>query len=441
MGAEQEQSRRLVERLLRHAGLSEARPPNGDAWNGFLAKLRSLIGDLERDRYLLERSLDMSMADMAVMHGNLQSTMASLNSERAKLAAAWQRQQALAVLGRRAIEGAPVADMQRACVELAASALRAPIATIFELLDGQGLQLRADVGWPGARNDEPIPISPDSQARFIVDHPGGSATVNDYSIETRFTPAQVLLSAGVRSSVSQRVGSATDPFGIVSVHSDVAGYFNSDDELFVAELAHVLTLVIERDRHAEWLAHKAFHDDLTGLPNRALLRERIENALERSLCTGATVTLLLFDLDGFKMINDSRGHAAGDRLLTDVARRLDQSMRECDTPARIGGDEFAVLLDNGQPDEAVVLAERLLHVLRGPFMTADGEAYVRASIGIANNIGNTVDADELFVRADLAMYAAKSRGSRPVRALCPGHADRVAPTSPDPRRSADGTAK
>ncbi len=400
---------RQIERLLRRAGLSAADPPDEESWSHFLESVETGLADAERDRYLLERSLDMTTRDTATLHAKLEAALATLTEEQAAVARAWKRQRALAELGRRAVEGAPVPDMLRVTANLAATTLQAPIATIFELCGDELMELRADFGWPSSSR-HPIPIAPDSQAHYMLSDPEGNIVVHDYADETRFTPAELLMSQGIRSSVAARIGSAANPFGIISVHSREPGCFVASDEMFVNELAHILTLAIEQDRHAMWLAKKAFHDDLTGLANRALLRDRLEHALRRSQRSSSTVTLLLLDLDGFKLINDSRGHAAGDRLLADVAERIRAQVRGGDTPARIGGDEFAVLVEDSNSETATALAERILDTLREPFTSAEGNLFVRASVGIADNSEPSVDADELLVRADLAMYAAKAAG-------------------------------
>jgi diguanylate cyclase (GGDEF)-like protein len=168
--------------------------------------------------------------------------------------------------------------------------------------------------------------------------------------------------------------------------------------------------ITERLRLVDELAHQAFHDSLTGLANRALLRDRLEHAVARSRRRAATVAVLFVDLDGFKVINDTLGHDAGDALLTEVARRLQANLREGDTAARVGGDEFAIVLDDTSPEDTHELAQRLLDVLREPIDVGEREVFVPASIGIADNRADALDGDALLCRADIAMYAAKSRG-------------------------------
>jgi diguanylate cyclase (GGDEF)-like protein len=168
--------------------------------------------------------------------------------------------------------------------------------------------------------------------------------------------------------------------------------------------------VTDRSRLVNELAHQAFHDGLTGLANRALLQDRLGHALARARRSAATVGVLFCDLDGFKMVNDSLGHDAGDALLVEVARRLEHNLRDGDTAARLGGDEFAIAIDETSSAEMVSLAQRLLDALREPFVLNGREMFVRASIGIADNAADVLDADELLIRADIAMYSAKSRG-------------------------------
>lgn len=160
------------------------------------------------------------------------------------------------------------------------------------------------------------------------------------------------------------------------------------------------------ERNAE-LAHLAHHDSLTGLPNRALLRDRLEHALARAARTGRVVALLFLDLDDFKMVNDSLGHETGDRVLVHTARVLVQSLRETDTAARLGGDEFVVLLDDlPSAADAHQVAARVALALGEP-MTVDGlELTVAASIGVATSAPGST-AESLLRSADGAMYRAK----------------------------------
>ena len=175
--------------------------------------------------------------------------------------------------------------------------------------------------------------------------------------------------------------------------------------------------VTERKRLEHQLQHEAFHDSLTGLANRALFGDRVTHALSRvSRDTTSRLAVLFVDLDDFKVVNDSLGHAAGDELLALVAERIRACLRRADTPARLGGDEFGILLEEASHDTAAEIADRILNALSQPFALAARQLFVGASIGIA--MGNDREgasaegesADELLRNADAAMYTAKSRG-------------------------------
>jgi diguanylate cyclase (GGDEF)-like protein len=167
---------------------------------------------------------------------------------------------------------------------------------------------------------------------------------------------------------------------------------------------------------AATLAHHAYHDELTGLPNRVLLTDRLEHALTQRAAEWEPVAVLFLDLDGFKAVNDSAGHGTGDQVLIEAARRLTETLRVGDTVARFGGDEFVAVLEIGTPaDGARLTAERLLTVLSVDYRIGAGSHLVGASIGLAfSEPGGS--AAELLRRADAAMYAAKSAGKGRVHA-------------------------
>jgi len=168
--------------------------------------------------------------------------------------------------------------------------------------------------------------------------------------------------------------------------------------------------VTERVRLEEQLTRQAFHDGLTDLPNRALFRDRLDHALARSGRSAEPLAVMLVDLDGFKQVNDSLGHDAGDQLLQEVARRFATSVRSSDTVARFGGDEFAVLLEGADERQAVSTAERLLENLASSITVAARELVLTASIGVVLHNGGSEGGEDLIRDADIAMYAAKEGG-------------------------------
>ena len=172
--------------------------------------------------------------------------------------------------------------------------------------------------------------------------------------------------------------------------------------------ADLVVLTLDRDATSRKLSHQASHDTLTGLANRSLLMARLSDRLNVARRDGTTLALLFCDLDRFKMVNDSIGHAAGDQLLVEAAGRLLAAVRDTDTVARLGGDEF-VILSPDIPDraQAMALAERIRTSLSAPYSIDGKEAFVGASIGIAFADELTVSGPELMREADVAMYRAK----------------------------------
>jgi len=183
--------------------------------------------------------------------------------------------------------------------------------------------------------------------------------------------------------------------------------------------------VTERKRMEEELTRQAFEDERTGLANRALFRDRLRHALERRARHDADVAVLLLDLDGFKRVNDSLGHAAGDALLRVVGQRIANTVRAGETVARLGGDEFAIVIESVRDDEdPKTLAERLLRVVSAPITVHGREVAVNVSIGIAVAERGD-DGDAVLRSADIAMYSAKTSGKHCARVFDPSMHERA----------------
>ncbi|MEX2554427.1 MAG: EAL domain-containing protein [Actinomycetota bacterium] len=185
----------------------------------------------------------------------------------------------------------------------------------------------------------------------------------------------------------------------------------ADDELArVGGALNAMAVKLKRSR--EELQYQAFHDPLTGLPNRALFMERMEHAMARSLRRGTPLSVLYVDLDDFKAVNDSLGHETGDQVLVAVSDRLRTSIRAEDTAARLGGDEFGIMLEGSGPEGAAAVAREIARLLETPLHLKAGDVSMRASVGVATWRGEE-GLDELLRGADAAMYRAKfsERGS------------------------------
>ena len=296
-----------------------------------------------------------------------------------------EQQAAVAALGQWALSGTALPELLDAAAALVARTLDLPLCGVFELLPGaEDLRLVAGVGWASGAVGvitTPTGVRGLSEYELAWMPP---VTVGDLDSGTRFLAANVLLEQGALSGVSVAIEGHASPYGVLSAFSPVRRTFSQPDVNFLLAVANVAAAVVERRRAEEEVRHQALHDGLTGLPNRTLLADRLEQALTAADRDGSNVGLLLLDLDGFKDVNDSLGHHAGDLLLRQVAERLCAALRGSDTVARLGGDEFAVCLpDLHSSVEASAVASKLLACLEQPFDLAEMAVSLSASIGVA----------------------------------------------------------
>lgn len=207
------------------------------------------------------------------------------------------------------------------------------------------------------------------------------------------------------------IGQTTTIGALVVQSYSVHVAYNDKDVELLQFVATQLAAAIERKRTESWLQYAALHDQLTGLPNRGLFHDRLQNALALARRDRGRLALFFIDLDLFKSVNDRHGHAAGDALLQEVARRLKTCVRESDTVARLGGDEFLVLITGMSfPEQTLAVAEKIRACLAQPFDVGGSSASISPSIGIAAYPDHAKDYEQLMRHADEAMYDAKKRG-------------------------------
>jgi diguanylate cyclase (GGDEF)-like protein/PAS domain S-box-containing protein len=324
------------------------------------------------------------------------------------------RQQAtVAALGQRALSGAEVGELMSEAVSTVAETLEVQTVAVLELQPGgEELLVRAVAGAPSETvGNARLPAGPDYSAGYTL-AAGEPVIVDDWNAETRFQQNDMLRFLRAASIVNVVInGPDGRPWGILGAQSSQPGRFDADDVNFVQSVANVLAGAIERRRVEDAIRHRALHDDLTGLPNRALFIDRLEHALAQVDRRGNTVAVIFLDIDQFKVVNDSLGHQAGDRLLQAIVPRLTEALRPGDTLARFAGDEFVVLCEGLDDDQnAVAVAERLIECFSQPFALGDRAQYVSVSMGIALPGPRSQTAEQVIRDADTAMYRAKERG-------------------------------
>ncbi|MFF5297495.1 sensor domain-containing diguanylate cyclase [Paractinoplanes globisporus] len=315
------------------------------------------------------------------------------------------------------MEATSVEEAGRILVAASAEAFRTDYGALC-LIDGEGL-IRY-VHSIGARDGDgqfahlvgkPIAESPVWQSiaegkPALVANSAAATAVNGGIIKT----------LGLKSYLAIPMLSAQGPVGMIMCGSaSETREWTSRDRILAEQLSVEGALIVDSagmrqaaQAHVAQLSHQAYHDSLTGLPNRSYLLDRAEQAVEVAGATGTRAALMLLDLNGFKQVNDTAGHQAGDMLLQQVAKRLLGAVRDDDVVSRLGGDEFAILLTR-DPDEhvATAVAGRIVDRLREPFTIEGQEVRIGGSVGIALFPDDADAYDELMRAADTAMYDAK----------------------------------
>jgi diguanylate cyclase (GGDEF)-like protein/PAS domain S-box-containing protein len=328
-----------------------------------------------------------------------------------KMALHAQRQEIIARLGQFALGGA---DLEQVFAE-AARVLRAggcDVAAIIERVGERGYEfmVRAARGEEAEASVGKSKVLPaHSKWATLLDSGGGAVEHDRKYFEARDTdrPWSFWLRR-LGSGVYAPIRSETGPFGILMMGSLRDTAFDTEDLSFAEAIAHVLSTAVRGHHTQTRLAYMAEFDTLTGLPNRNLLQDRLNQSLAQARRRQWQGAVLFIDLDRFKLINDTLGHHFGDHLIAEVGRRIRQSVRGGDTVGRVSGDEFGVVLtDLAQADDAAIVAQKILDALAPPFDLGGHETYVTASIGISVFPADGDDAQTLLKNADMAMYRAK----------------------------------
>ncbi|HEY8217711.1 MAG TPA: EAL domain-containing protein [Acidimicrobiia bacterium] len=474
---------RVLQRQLRRLGLSQGEPPSPEQWRDFLSRVSAAYIEADDDRYLLERSLEISGTEMQRLYEELRQASASaLAAEHARLLAVTEHSP-IAILeaddtGKVIFENQAARDLAGRSIVNLTDDVRATVhrddlglltdaareareegsdrALLVRFMRPDGgirwtrLRLRAlqDEGdaarWFIAAAD----VTDEIEARATSDRitalleaatdvvavfepngellhlnrigchylgVGGEEELGGRSLFELFDPVSrervrteaftALRTHGVWSGEASLVGpGTTTPTSLVLLaHGDEHGTMEYGSAIArdVTELKDV--------QHA--LAREATHDALTGLPNRTLLQDRLAQAVLRAERNNAGLGVLYIDLDRVKLVNDSLGHEAGDKLLMQAAERLRDATRGQDTVGRLGGDEFVVIVEDiDGPRDSVKLAMRIVHEFDEPFDLEGTEAFATASVGVAFRSKSGASAATLLRDADVAMYRAKQAG-------------------------------
>jgi diguanylate cyclase (GGDEF)-like protein/PAS domain S-box-containing protein len=318
-----------------------------------------------------------------------------------------EQQAVVADLGRQALEGGTLQELLETSVEALSQGLSLPIVVVMELLPDQHLVARTAKG---------VPFNPEAPTLLPVDRltvsgrallSGRALTIEDVLAEDEHH--QIQQDYGAHGALAVPVGRADRPWGVLAGADTRPRIFDDAEVRFLEQVAHVVGAAIARREAEQGLQHQATHDSLTGLPNRELLRERMNQALHERGGAGRAMGLLLCDLDGFKDVNDSLGHAAGDTVLQQLAQRLLATVGPDDTVARLGGDEFAICVVGPATElEVLGMADSVVRAMRQPFSLPELDVPLSTSIGVVVSPTHGRDASTLLRHADVAMYRAKA---------------------------------
>ena len=323
----------------------------------------------------MAESFNLMQVGIANAAGALDGAREGLRDAQERLEQTVAQQAAIAALGRRALEGEDPADLMRETVAMLRRVLHVQSATVMEHRDDGSTLVRAREG----------------------------AATED-ATDSHHTSTTIVIRG------------ATAAFGALEIDPGQARTLTPEELDFLDAITNVLADAVARRAAEQELRHQALHDPLTGLPNRLLFVDTVSHALARAARRRHLTAVFFLDVDGFKLVNDSLGHAVGDEVLQELAQRLAASLRASDAIARFGGDEFVILCEDARdPRTAVQIAEGIVATIARPIVMGGVEHAVSASLGIAIAQapagGRPVrNAEDMIREADAAMYRAKDRG-------------------------------
>jgi diguanylate cyclase (GGDEF)-like protein/PAS domain S-box-containing protein len=324
------------------------------------------------------------------------------------------QQSLLADFGQKALASTNLDAIMHEAVTVIEKGIGTTFCRVMQLgTDGTALTFKAGAGWDARwTGRHSAPSDPDAFTRYALHVSSAEPIVVDnFQLESRLSASQILQEHDISSGVEVLIRGPSGVYGMLGAYSVDTQAFGADKISFLRSVATTLGTAVERVGSDERMAYLAQFDTLTGLPNRNLFHDRIEQTLTLAARNGWQVGVLYVDLDRFKIVNDTYGHGVGDTLLLLVANRLGNCVCAGDTVGRLGGDEFAIVLPKlVSADEANVTAQKILDELAHPFNLDGYETYVTASIGIAVFPSDGGDSAVLLKNADTAMSRAKEQG-------------------------------